>query len=157
MGMKKETWVEKVSGERSEWIKATRLEREGRLEEAAKHYINEAKRQEDKNPAMAALSYLSAAKCLVRAGKRSEALEYFRLAGHKYREYADSTSSVAPSSTVWGYRMAAKCYMWAEDYEEAEKLTEIADAISGKLEPVEGEEGPLFRPYRVRRKGRGND
>ena len=48
--------------------------------------------------------------------------------------------------------------MWAEDYEEAEKLTEIADSISGKLEPVEGEEVPLFRPYRVRReKRRGND
>ena len=151
--MKEKTWVEKVSEEKSEWLLATRLEREGNLEEAAEHYLREARRQDGKNAAMAALGYLSAAKCLLRVGRRDEALELFRLAGDKYREYAESTSSIAPTSTVWGYRMAAKCYMWAEEYETAQRLMEIADSISGKVssEPSAGDV-PLFKPYRGKKR-----
>jgi len=151
--MSKKTWVEKIIDKKSKWLKATKLEKEGKLREAAKEYLEEAKKQESKNIAMAALSYLSAAKCLMKVGERERAMELFKKAGDKYREYGESIISLTPTSTAWAYNMASKCYMWAEEYGKAEELRKMAESISEKIEPKLSDEGvPLFRAFKRKKR-----
>jgi len=150
----KKTWIERVSDTEDDWVRASRLEREGRYEEASKYYLKDA--EKERNPAMAALSYLSAAKCLAKVGKK-EAAKYFRLAAENYRKYAEETVGISPTSAVWGYLTASKCYMWAEDEEKAKEYMEKARALADRLEikppsmEISGDV-PLFKAYRRRRK-----
>jgi len=140
-----------VEAEESHWSMGTKLEKEEKYQEALEHYLKEAEIQKQRNNiAMAALSLLSAAKCALKAGDNKAAMTLFDLAGDSYVKYAESTSSVSPRSSIWGYKMASKCYMWANKFEKAEKALETANSMEEKLEPSEdlGAGVPLFRPYR---------
>jgi len=145
-----------MMSEVSHWSLGTKLEKEEKYQEALEHYLKEAEIQkEKKNIAMAALSLLSAAKCALKIGDKKAAITLFDLAGDSYVEYADSTASISPRSSIWGYKMASKCYMWANKFEKAEKALETANSMEGKLEPSNdlGAGVPLFRPYKKKEKG----
>lgn len=150
------SWAEKVGGE-SRWFKANKLEKEGRYEEALKLYLEEAEKQGDKSPALAALSLLSAAKCALKLGRIDEASRLFREAGEKYEAYGKTIITASPNSSAWAYKMASKCYTWAGEDSAAEKALEKASSIAEKT----GEKGkrymPLFRPYRPKRGGENED
>ena len=146
--MSKPSWVEKVSG-KSKWIRATKLEEEGKFEEAAKLYVEEAESHTKERPAMAGLSFLSAAKSLLKAGKRREAMELFERAARNYMRHAETVKTVSPKTAAWSYRMASKCYAWAEMYEESEEARRIADSITERVEGTE--EYPLFRVFRPKK------
>ena len=144
------SWVEKVGGE-SRWFKANKLEKEGRYGEALTLYLEEAKNQEERSPALTALSYLSAAKCALKLGRIDDASKLFLKAGKKYEDYGDSILSVSPNSSAWAYKMASRCYAWAGDDSSAEKALEKASSIAEKM----GERGrqymPLFKPYKPKK------
>lgn len=124
--------VEKISGE-SRWFKANKLEREGKYEEALTLYLEEARSQEERSPALTALSYLSAAKCALKLGRIDEASKLFLEAGKKYEDYGDSILNVSPNSSAWAYKIASRCYTWAGDNNSAEKALEKASSISEKM------------------------
>jgi len=149
--LSKPSWVEKVSG-KSRWIRATKLEEEGRFEEAAKLYVEEAESHTEERPAMAGLGFLSAAKSMLKAGKRSKAVKLFERAAKSYIKHAEDVKTVSPKTAAWSYRMASKCYAWAEMYEESEEARRIADSITEKVEGVE--EYPLFKVFKPK-KGSG--
>lgn len=144
-----------MGAKESHWSLGTKLEKEEKYQEALEHYLKEAEIQKQKNNiAMAALSLLSAAKCALKAGDNKAATTLFDLAGDSYMEYAESTASISPRSSIWGYKMASKCYMWANRFEKAEKALETANSMEEKLEPSEdlGAGVPLFKPYRKEEK-----
>ena len=147
--MSKPSWVEKVSG-KSRWIRATKLEEEGKFEEAAKLYVEEAENCSEERPAMAGLSFLSAAKSLLKAGKRREAMELFERAARNYMRHAETVKPISPHTAAWSYRMASKCYAWAEMYEESREAKRIADSITEKVEGVE--EYPLFKVFKPKKR-----
>ncbi len=127
------------------------------MEEASHYYLEEAEKQKEKNLGMAAVSYLAAAKCLLKAGKKEKAVQLFRTAAEYYVKYAESTTPVSPNSAVWGYQMASKSYMWAEDFEKAEELLKKVEAIKEKLELTPAKvdisgDVPLFKAYKGRRR-----
>ena len=135
----------------SHWSIGNKLEKEEKYQEALEHYLKEAEVQKQKkNNAMAALSLLSAAKCALKIKDNKAASTLFDLAGDSYIEYAETTSSISPRSSIWGYRMASKCYMWANKFEKAEKALEMANSIEEKLEPSKdlGAGVPLFKPFK---------
>lgn len=144
------SWVEKVGGE-SKWFKANKLEKEGKYEEALTLYLEEAKEQEEKSPALTALSYLSAAKCALKLGKIDEASKLFLEAGKRYEDYGDSVLSVSPNSSAWAYKMASRCYTWAGDDSSAEKALEKAASIAEKMGERGREYMPLFKPYKPKK------
>ena len=134
------SWTDKISGE-NRWFKASQLEKQGKLEEAIKLYLEEAREQEAKSPALSALSMLSAAKCAAKLGKEN-AFEYFREAGRKYEEYGDSIMSISPNSSAWAYKMASRCYNWAGDQEAADNVLRKAESLLEKA----GEEAERYFP-----------
>jgi len=154
--MPEKSWIERLSARGDSWFRASKLEKEGRFEEASRYYVEEAEKQKGKNLGMAAVSYLAAAKCLVKAGRKDEAVKLFRLAASHYEKYAEEVLAVSPNSALWGYQMASKSYMWAEDYKKADELLEKAKSLMDKLElkPVKVEisgDVPLFKTYKSRR------
>lgn len=153
--MDKKTWIDRMSSE-DYWIMASKLEREGKFEEASEYYLKEAKLRSG-SPAMAALSYLSAARCLSKIARMKEARRYYRLAGENYERYAEEVIEVSPNSAVWGYVTASKCFMWSEDEGKAKENMDKARAIADKLDikPPEIElsgDIPIFKAYRGKRK-----
>jgi len=146
----KPSWVEKVTGDKSKWFRASKLEKEGKVKEAVKLYLEEAKEQKSKNPGLAGLCYLSAAKSLMKAGKRERAMPLFMKAAESYASYAERVLAVSPSSAIWGYKMASRCYAWAGEYSKAEEMRGVANSLSEKVKGGK-EEYPLFRVFRPRK------
>ena len=140
--------MDKISGDKSGWFKANKLEEEGKFEEAVKAYFEEAERQRRERPGISGLCYLSAAKILIKREGREKARSAFRMAAESYAEYAEKAISSSPSSAVWGYRMASKCYAWAGDYSKSKEMSRLADELSEKMEGGEGRY-PLFRIFRA--------
>ncbi len=95
------------------WIRAMELEREGRLEEALKLYLEICEREEDL--VLSAISLLSAAKCAVKLGRTEEAMKLFGDAGKKYESFARSSEKTSPNIAKWAYGMASRCYQLAGD------------------------------------------
>jgi tetratricopeptide (TPR) repeat protein len=156
----KKSWVEKISDEEDLWLRATRLEEEGNYEEASHLYIEEGKcREAEGDLAKAALCYLSAAKCKIQSGEREEALGLYGKAASNYESYAKRILGLSPQSASWGYRVASKCYLSANEYGKAEECLRIANSIMEKVEaPTKSlleagvdEEKPVFKPF----KGKG--
>jgi len=146
-------WVERVLDRKSMWRRAVELEEGGNFKEAAKYYTEEAKRHEGKNEAMSGLCFLSAAKCLLKAGEREKAIKLFRVAGNHYMKYAETILPTSPRSAAWGYRMAAKCFSLANEHGLSRELLRIAKLIEEKLEGEEKKEKRIFRVYRPRKGG----
>ncbi|OYT68131.1 MAG: hypothetical protein B6U65_00345 [Candidatus Wolframiiraptor sp. EX4484-121] len=143
------SWVDKVSGE-SKWFKASRLERQGKLEEAMNLYLEEAREQEAKSLALSALSMLSAAKCAAKLGEE-RASEYFKEAGRRYEKYGDSILSISPNSSAWAYKMASRCYNWAGDQKAADNVLKKAESLSEKIGEKVERYFPLFKQYRPKK------
>ncbi len=101
------------------WLKASELEKEGRIEEALKLYLEIAETAEE---AVAAVSLLSAAKCAVRLGRMNEAMELFKKAGAKYEQLADEMGASSPNLSEWAYGIALKCYQLAGDRSSSENV-----------------------------------
>ena len=139
------SWTNKISSE-SKWFKASQLEKQGKLEEAIKLYLEEAKDQEAKSLALSALSMLSAAKCAAKLGKEN-AFEYFREAGRKYEEYGDSIMNISPNSSAWAYKIASKCYNWAGDQKAADNALKKAEFLLEKVGEKVERYFPLFKQY----------
>ncbi|MCD6235576.1 MAG: hypothetical protein J7J94_01060 [Thaumarchaeota archaeon] len=94
-----------------EWFRASELEVEGKTEEAMKIYLEIAERESD--PALSALSMLSAAKCAVKLGRMNEASELFKAAGKMYEKLAEKVRESSPDLSEWARGMAIKCYQLA--------------------------------------------
>jgi len=94
------------------WIRAVKLEQEGRLEEALRTYL---KICEQKDPMLSAISLLSAAKCAMKLGRMEEAMKLFQDAGKRYERLAKSSEKASPNIAKWAYGMAARCYQLAGD------------------------------------------
>lgn len=95
------------------WIRASRLEQAGRLEEALRLYLEGCKHEEDLM--VAAISLLSAARCAVKLGRIEEAIKLFRDAGKRYEELAKLSEGSSPNMAKWAYGMASRCYQLAGD------------------------------------------
>ena len=154
------SWIDKISGDKSRWFKANKLEEEGKLEEAVELYLKEADEKKHVNPGISGLCYLSAAKILMKTRGREKAEFIFRKAAESYEEYAEKALSSSPSSAIWGYKMASKCYAWSGEYSRSEEMKKIAKALSEKIEG--GKKGyPLFRIFKTggnkQRDGKGSN
>jgi len=99
------------------WIKAGRLEQEGRLEEALKLYLEGCEHEGD--PMIAAISLLSAARCAMKLGRTEEAIKFFREAGKRYEDLARLSEKSSPNMAKWAYGMASRCYQLAGDAERS--------------------------------------
>ena len=99
------------------WIKANRLERDGRFEEALKLYLEEYERSRDL--LIQAISLLSAARCAIKMERMEYAMELFEEAGRRYEEYAESSKDTAPNLAKWAYGIASRCYQLAGDLKSA--------------------------------------
>jgi len=102
------------------WFKASELEKSGRLREALRLYLEKAEMEKD--PAMAAISFLSAARCAIKLGEMDRASELFRAAGRKYEEVAEKVGEESPNLLEWAYSMASRCYQLAGDRESSENV-----------------------------------
>ena len=142
------SWIDKISGDKSRWFKANKLEKNGRLEEAVRLYIEEAEEKRQVSPGISGLCYLSAAKILIKTKGREKAEPIFRKAAESYEEYAEKALSSSPSSAIWGYKMASKCYAWAGEYSKSEEMMKTAESLSEKIEGG-GKGYPLFRIFRT--------
>lgn len=95
------------------WIRASRLEQEGKLEEALRLYLEGCRHEEDLM--IAAISLLSAARCAMKLGRVDEALKFFREAGRRYESLAQLSERSSPNMAKWAYGMASRCYQLAGD------------------------------------------
>lgn len=95
------------------WIRASRLEQAGKLEEALKLYLEGCEHEED--PMIAAISLLSAARCAMKLGRVEKAVELFREAGRRYETLAQLAERSSPNMAKWAYGMASRCYQLAGD------------------------------------------
>ena len=64
---------------------------------------------------IAAISFLSAARCAMKLGKVEKAVELFREAGKRYEDLAQLFEKSSPNMAKWAYGMASRCYQLAGD------------------------------------------
>ena len=154
------SWIDKISGDKSRWFKANKLEEEGKLEEAVELYLKEAEEKRHVSPGISGLCYLSAAKILMKTRGREKAESIFRKAAESYEKYAEKVLSSSPSSAIWGYKMASKCYAWSGEYSKSEEMIKVAEALSEKIEGGK-RDYPLFRVFKKggnkQRDGKGSN
>ncbi|HDN62982.1 MAG TPA: hypothetical protein ENF56_03360 [Candidatus Bathyarchaeota archaeon] len=87
----------------------------------------------------------------MKAGKRIKAESLFEKAAESYATYAENVLAVSPSSAIWGYKMASRCYAWAGEYSKAQEVRGLMRELSEKIEG--GKEGyPLFQVFKPRRR-----
>ncbi len=140
-------WLTRLQRNDNPWLRANRLERQGRFADARRSYLQDADRQGGRGfHARAAVARAASAEMTSRLGDEALARWEWHSAAEHFRAHAEQATGWSVREAAWAYERAAQLYGVAGLSGEAAEMRRRGEDLAAHVaRPVDGIDVTLTR------------